>query len=232
MGTYAHEKDAALVFDRVCRKYGVPEKELNFPRDGQLKEVRLFDNECYFCCQERPTDPVATPCNHIFCRPCVSMWLTGTKKGPCCQMPVTSEKALRPVDLVPWPNKKKGQKAPEHRDGNAESGSDDGEKGDEYANSRLDGSEDDEEVHAAEKDSEQIDSRNDKSRDAAQRSCESEVDTTEISGCAKAVNTTKRKAKCTPKHVAGKRRKTETRNATDLKLEEESRKCFAGQIWW
>jgi hypothetical protein len=34
--------------------YGVPEKELNFPRDGQLKEVRLFDNECYFCCLSLP----------------------------------------------------------------------------------------------------------------------------------------------------------------------------------
>jgi hypothetical protein len=103
LGYYSDERQAALAYDQVCRKYGVPENELNFPRDRELKEVRLFDDECYFCCQNRPVDPVATPCNHIFCRPCVSMWLTGKKKCPCCQTPVPSETALRSVDLVSQP---------------------------------------------------------------------------------------------------------------------------------
>jgi hypothetical protein len=128
------------------------------------------------------------------------------------------------MDLVPWPNKKRGQKAPDHRDGNAESGSDDGEKGDEYTNSRIGGSEDDEEVHAADTYCEQFNCRNDKSRDAAQRSGESEVDNSESFECAKAVKTTRRKAsKCAPKEVAGKRRKAETPHATDRLLEEEGR---------
>jgi hypothetical protein len=234
IGFFTHEKEAALVFDRLCRKYGVPEKELNFPRDGQLKEVRLFDDECYFCCQKSPADPVATPCNHIFCRPCVSMWLTGRKKCPCCQTPVTSEEVLRPVDLVPWPKAKKSQKAAEHRDGNDECGSDDSEKGNESTNSRLGESEDDEvqtadedsaegdddeEVHASDEDSEHIDGRNDESRVAALRSRESEVGLFASSACAKAVNT-KRKASCALQHVEGKWRKADTRNDTDRVLKE------------
>jgi hypothetical protein len=220
IGSFIHEKEAALAFDRVCRKYGVPEKELNFPRDGQLKEVRLFDNECYFCCQERPADPVATPCNHIFCRPCVSMWLTGRKACPCCQTPVASEKALRPVDLVPWPKEKSSQKVAEHRGGNDEGESDNGEKGNESTNSSLGESEDDEEVQAAEEDSEHIDGRDDKSRVAPLRSGESEVGLLSVSSaCAKAV-ITKRKASCAPKHVEGNWRKTEIRNDTDRVVKE------------
>jgi hypothetical protein len=210
IGVFRHEKEAALVFDRVCRRYGVAEKELNFPRDGQLKEVRLFDNECYFCCQERPADPVATPCNHIFCRPCVSMWLTGRKKCPCCQTSVTSEEVLRPVDLVPWPKDKKNQKVAEvaeHQDGsNNEDGSDDGDIGSESTNSSLGKSEDDEEEEAAEDDSEDIDGQDDESRDAALRSGESEVGLVSASSaCAKVVNS-KRKG-CAPEQVDGKPRK-------------------------
>jgi hypothetical protein len=238
IGCFTHEKEAALVFDRLCRKYGVPEKELNFPRDGQLKEVRLFDDECYFCCQKSPADPVATPCNHIFCRPCVSMWLTGRKTCPCCQTPVTSEEALRPVDLVPWPKEEKSQKAAEHRDGNDECGSDDGEKGNESTNSRLGESEDDEEVqtadeestegeddeddeevHTSDEDSEHINGRNDEWRVTALRSGESEVGLSASFACAKAV-TTKRKSSCAPKHVEGKRRQAEIRNDTDRVLKE------------
>jgi hypothetical protein len=41
----------------------------------RLKEVRLFDNECYFCYQERP-QTLATH-DAYFCRPLMaSMWLT------------------------------------------------------------------------------------------------------------------------------------------------------------
>jgi Ring finger domain/AP2 domain len=108
LGFFYHEEEAGLAFDRACRKFGVPEKELNFPRNHHLlKEVRLFDNECYFCFQTSPTDPVATPCNHVFCRPCISSWLEQSPNGacPCCKMSGVKEDALRSVTLVPWPVK-------------------------------------------------------------------------------------------------------------------------------
>jgi hypothetical protein len=226
IGFFKHEKEAALAFDRVCRKYGVPEKGLNFPRDGQLKEVRLFDNECYFCCQERPADPVATPCNHIFCRPCVSMWLTGRKQCPCCQTPVASEEVLRPVDLVPWSKEKKSEKAAEvaaHRDGsNDEGGSNNEDRGNKSTNSSLgeSESEDDEEVEAAEEDSEPIDGQDDDSRHAALRSGESEVGlVSATSTCAKTV-ATKRKVSCVPEQVEGMRRQVESHNEADRVVKE------------
>jgi hypothetical protein len=111
-GSYAHEKQAALVYDWNCRRFGIIEKELNFPRDDsqQLKEVRLFDDECYFCHRESPTDPVATPCNHIFCRACVVPSLQSSGGCPCCQRPIVSEDELRPVELVPWPKPDKPRK--------------------------------------------------------------------------------------------------------------------------
>jgi hypothetical protein len=112
LGNYSNERQAALAYDQVCRRYGVPEKELNFPRDRELKEVRLFDDECYYCCRECPVDPVATPCNHIFCRPCVNEWLGRTKKCPCCQTPVPSKSALRSVDLVSQPEMAASKSAP------------------------------------------------------------------------------------------------------------------------
>jgi hypothetical protein len=112
VGCYPDERQAALAYDQVCRKYGVPEKELNFPRDRELREVRLFDDECYFCCQKRPTDPVATPCNHVFCRSCVNKWLGRAKQCPCCQTPVPSESALRSVDLVSHPEQAAIKSAP------------------------------------------------------------------------------------------------------------------------
>jgi hypothetical protein len=62
-------------------------------------------------------------------------------------MPVTSEEALRLVELVPWPKKENSQMAPEHREDNDESGSDDCEKGDECTNNRYGESENDEEVN-------------------------------------------------------------------------------------
>jgi Zinc finger, C3HC4 type (RING finger)/AP2 domain len=105
VGRSRHEAEAALAFDRACRKCGVPEKELNFPRNHQLlNEVRLFDDECYFCFQKSPTDPVATPCNHVFCRACISSRLEQSPNGscPCCNMPDLTKDALRSVMLVPW----------------------------------------------------------------------------------------------------------------------------------
>jgi AP2 domain/Zinc finger, C3HC4 type (RING finger) len=106
LGTFSHEKEAALAYDRLCRKFGVHEKELNFPRNHQLlKEVRLFDNECYFCFHKSPTDPVATPCNHVFCRACIVSWLEKSCSGscPCCKMLGLKKDALRSVTLVSWP---------------------------------------------------------------------------------------------------------------------------------
>jgi hypothetical protein len=229
IGTFTHEKEGALVFDRVCRKYGVPEKELNFPRDGQLKEVRLFDNECYFCCQECPADPVATPCNRIFCRPCVSMWLTGRKKCPCCQTPVTSEEVLRPVDLVQWPKEKNSQKVAEHRDGNNEGESDDGEKGNESTDSSLGESEDDQEVQIEDKDSEHNDGRNNESRFASLKSGGSEVGLVSVfSACTNAVNS-KREASCAPEHGDDKRRKAESCNDADRVLKKGQPTKYCGK---
>jgi hypothetical protein len=76
------------------------------------------------------------------------MWLNGRKKCPCCETPDTSEEALRPVELVPCPKKKKSQNVAEYCDGygNDECGSDDSEKCNESTNSRLRKSEKDEEV--------------------------------------------------------------------------------------
>jgi Zinc finger, C3HC4 type (RING finger) len=106
LGGFYHEKEAALAFDRACRKFGVPEKELNFPRNQLLNKVRLFDDECYFSCQKNPTDPVATPCNHVFCKTCISSWLEEQWPNgscPCCKITNLKKDALRPVTLVPWP---------------------------------------------------------------------------------------------------------------------------------
>jgi hypothetical protein len=88
------------------------------------------------------------------------------------QTPVTSDEALRPVDLVPWPKETKSQKVAEHRGGNDECCSDDVEKGNTSANSKVGESEDDEEVQAADEDSEHINGRNNESRDATLRAGE------------------------------------------------------------
>jgi len=115
LGLYHFEKQAALQYDRVCRQYGVPEKELNFPRNMPLAEVRLFDNECYICHSDKPVDPVATSCNHIFCRSCIQKWSESHKHCACCSSELDAESDLRSVTLVPWPkvnSKKKPQTSP------------------------------------------------------------------------------------------------------------------------
>ena len=111
-GRYQDEIQAALVFDRICRRFGVAEKELNFPRDNQdQKEVRLFDDECYFCHKTSPENPIATPCNHVFCGGCMTEWLDTHQDCPCCHREPISIEDLRPVELVPWQEEvKKGKK--------------------------------------------------------------------------------------------------------------------------
>jgi hypothetical protein len=149
------------------------------------------------------------------------MWLTGRKKCSCCQTPVTSEKVLRPVDLIPWPKEEGSQKVAEHRDGSNDDGdSDDGEKSNESTNSSLGGSEEDEEVQPVEDDSEHIDGRDFDSRDAALRSGESKVGLLSASSACAKTATTKRKASCAPTHVEDKRRRSETCNETDRMLKE------------
>ena len=103
MGRYLSEKRSALVYDHTCRKYGVAEQELNFPRNRPVKEVRLFDDECYFCHKESPVDPVASPCNHVFCRMCILPQLATNQGCPCCQTRIPGTVSLRSVDLIPWP---------------------------------------------------------------------------------------------------------------------------------
>ena len=103
VGRYLSEKKSALVYDHTCRKYGVAEQELNFPRNRPVKEVRLFDDECYFCHKESPVDPVASPCNHVFCRRCILPQLATNQDCPCCQTRISGTKSLRSVDLIPWP---------------------------------------------------------------------------------------------------------------------------------
>jgi hypothetical protein len=149
------------------------------------------------------------------------MWLTGKKKCPCCETPVTSEEVLRPVDLVLWPKEKENEKGAEHRDGsNDEGDSDDSEKGNGSTNSSLGESEDDEEVQGEEEDSEHTHGQVHESRDAALRSGESEVGLLPASSAgAKAVNT-KRNASCATKQVEGKHRKAEIRNDTDCVVKE------------
>lgn len=127
-GCYKYEKQAALVFDRICRKYGVPEKELNFPRNASLREVRLFDDECYFCNRQNPTDPVSTPCNHVFCRECIVASLESSDKCPCCQTPNLTQSSLNPVTLIPWHDSTKPVEGEGDNEGNQidESGEDAG----------------------------------------------------------------------------------------------------------
>ena len=103
-GSYMDERQAALVYDRICRSHGIPEKELNFPRDQpNQKQVRLFDDECYFCRKENPTDPVATPCHHVFCRDCIENHLATLDNCPSCHTNPMHVRDLRPVQLIPWP---------------------------------------------------------------------------------------------------------------------------------
>jgi len=117
-GSYKYEKQAALVFDRICRQYGVPEKELNFPRNASLNKVRLFDDECYFCNRQNPTDPVSTPCNHVFCRECILASLQSSDKCPCCQTPNLTQSSLNPVTLIPWHDSTKPGEEEEDNNGN------------------------------------------------------------------------------------------------------------------
>mmetsp|Transcript_14561 Transcript_14561/g.26378 ORF Transcript_14561/g.26378 Transcript_14561/m.26378 type:complete len:119 (+) Transcript_14561:596-952(+) len=101
-GRYQDEIQAALVFDRICRRYGVPEKELNFPRYNQdQKEVRLFDDECYFCHKTSQENPIATPCNYVFCASWVTEWLDSHMVCPGCHREPISTNHLRTVDLIP-----------------------------------------------------------------------------------------------------------------------------------
>ena len=39
-------------------------------------------DECAICCSEL-TDPVQTPCNHLFDRACITQWLSGEKHNTC-----------------------------------------------------------------------------------------------------------------------------------------------------
>jgi len=89
IGSYPAEIQAALAFDRVCRKFGVEERGLNFPRNTPLKEVRLFDISCYHCQKVIATDPVQTKCNHMFCRRCIMNYLSEVEGCPCCQTHMT-----------------------------------------------------------------------------------------------------------------------------------------------
>lgn len=101
LGFYDDEREAALSFDKTCRKFGVPEIDLNFPRDHKyLKKARLFDNECYKCFRQSPVNAVATPCNHIFCRRCISEYLKSRNKCPCCQYDSIDEMDLRSVSPI------------------------------------------------------------------------------------------------------------------------------------
>ena len=105
LGRYDNELQAALAFDRACRNFGVKEVGLNFPRNTPLPEVRLFDSSCHYCNKEEAIDPVATTCNHVFCRRCIIEYLCEVEGCPCCQTHMTAnDKSLRPVPLQKWNN--------------------------------------------------------------------------------------------------------------------------------
>ena len=108
-GQYQDGIQAAwCLIESVRRRYGVPEKELNFPRYNQdQKEVRLFDDECYFCHKTSPDNPIATPCNHVFCASCVTEWLDSHVVFRGCHREPISTNDLRTVDLIPWQEKVK-----------------------------------------------------------------------------------------------------------------------------
>lgn len=102
VGCHNSEQRAALLYDRICRRHGIPEKELNFPRHFPLSEVRHFDDECYSCQMESPKHPMASPCSHVFCTSCVAKWPEKDEmKCPCCGSAIPSKDDLRAVSLIP-----------------------------------------------------------------------------------------------------------------------------------
>lgn len=104
IGAYPSEKQAALAFDRVCRRFGIDEIGLNFPRNIPLPEIRFFDTSCYYCNKEQAINPVATKCNHMLCRACIMQYLLEVEGCPCCQTQMKAcNKGIRPVKLNAWP---------------------------------------------------------------------------------------------------------------------------------
>jgi hypothetical protein len=104
IGAYPSENQAALAFDRICRRFGIDEIGLNFPRNIPLPEIRLFDTSCYYCNREKAINPVVTKCNHVFCRACIMQYLLEVEGCPCCQTHMKAcDKGIRPVKLNVWP---------------------------------------------------------------------------------------------------------------------------------
>lgn len=49
-----------------------------------LCSKRAHDTDCSICL-ESPTNPITLPCNHIFCRSCISDWFGQRKNCPICR---------------------------------------------------------------------------------------------------------------------------------------------------
>ena len=66
------------------------------PADAGKPGSESDGQQCPICCDEF-TDPVITPCEHVFCRECVDEYLNrGTGACPVCR------RELQKVALKPW----------------------------------------------------------------------------------------------------------------------------------
>jgi len=72
-------------------KSGTP---LSTPLDIHVDDKSNMYVECYIC-MKTPTDPIATLCGHIFCWPCIYVWLqNGSKPCPICRIVLAKEMSI------------------------------------------------------------------------------------------------------------------------------------------
>jgi len=74
-----------------------PKTPLSIAINVDVKDNSNLRPNAYACriCKELPTDPIATSCGHIFCWPCIYLWLqNGPKPCPICKTNLNRDKNI------------------------------------------------------------------------------------------------------------------------------------------